>query len=85
MNAADAAGLVQAHEGLEHLLAQRGRHAGPVVVHVHHEPARLVVGVDRDVVAVARRVRHQIEEKPPERVRPHRDHRIADHLGIGLH
>ena len=78
------AGLVEPHEGLEHLLALLGRDAGAVVVDMDHEPARLVVGQDGDAVAVPSGVRYKVEQGPPERVDPHRDQRVADDVERGL-
>src|SRR5215510_9662916 len=71
------AGMVEAQERLEHLLAQVRRNTRTIVVDRHREPAVIAMADDRDRACKARGVGDQIGEAALERGWPHGDDRLA--------
>src|SRR5579863_3576330 len=71
------AGVVEAQERLEHVLAHRRRNARPVVVDRDAEPAVVAVAGDGDGRSKARGIADEIGDTALERGRPHRDFRLA--------
>src|SRR5215470_4649824 len=78
------AGMIEAQERLEHLLAQMRRDPGAVIVDSHGEPAMIAMANDGDRARKARGVGNEIGEAALERGWPHGDDRLAVEGDAGL-